>query len=213
MGGQAGEEVEVVAYVTTGFSGGPRTRRAFTVTKADANQQHENWVPHYQKVTTDELMAVAQHQRITAAMAAEVGRLQFDVATLIEAKNGLVEECNSLHDDNAELRHDRDTLRAELAEVNGREAVPVAHRLINCLGEVITEWKDGPPPDQITSACGVVQTDVVLESAYGLPPASPDVEGLVNELQRIAEKCSDPDTTDALDTALSTWRQAQEGKP
>ena len=72
MGGQAGEEVEVVAYVTTGFSGGPRTRRAFTVTKADANQQHENWVPHYQKVTTDELMAVAKHQRITAAMAAEV---------------------------------------------------------------------------------------------------------------------------------------------
>ena len=45
---------------------------------------------------------------------------------------------------------------------------------------------------------------------YALPPASPDVEGLVNELQRIAEKCSDPDTTDALDTALSTWRQAQE---
>ena len=41
------------------------------------------------------------------------------------------------------------------------------------------------------------------------PPASPDVEGLVKALERIAEKCSDPDTTDALDTALSTWRQAQ----
>lgn len=65
---QQGEAVEVVAYVTTGFSGGPRSRRAFTVTKADANRQHENWVPHYQKVTTDELMTVAQHQRILASV-------------------------------------------------------------------------------------------------------------------------------------------------
>lgn len=56
---------------------------------------------------------------------------------------------------------------------------PVAHRLINCLGEVITEWRDGPPPKRITSACGVEQTDVSVELAYTAPPAAeqPDHSG------------------------------------
>ena len=54
---------------------------------------------------------------------------------------------------------------------------------------------------------------LVGSKLYATPPASPDVEGLVKVLEKIAEKCSDPDTTDALDTAISTWRQAQEGKP
>jgi hypothetical protein len=56
---------------------------------------------------------------------------------------------------------------------------PACHRLRNCLGEVITEWKDGPPPEQITDICGVVQTDVTVEVAYtALQPApAQDVAG------------------------------------
>ena len=75
------EPVETVAYVTTGFSSGSRTRRAFTMNKADADQQHENWLPHYRRVTTDELMTVAQHERIVAAITAGQARIDARCST------------------------------------------------------------------------------------------------------------------------------------
>jgi hypothetical protein len=59
--------------------------------------------------------------------------------------------------------------RAQLAAIQGGmgEVVEVvAHRLVNTLGEVITEWQDGPAPEKFTSHCGVVQTDVRAELAY-----------------------------------------------
>ena len=91
---------------------------------------------------------------------------------------------------------------AELAAIEGQEPVLWFRSLIGAQCK-----PDGRCYDVVFSPCEGFMP------LYALPPASPDVEGLVNELQRIAEKCSDPDTTDALDTALSTWRQAQEGKP
>jgi len=74
MGGQAGEEVEVVAWVTTGGNP-PRTRRAFNVNQVDAKVQYKNWLPHYLSVTTDELMTVAQHRRILAQHRQQAGKL------------------------------------------------------------------------------------------------------------------------------------------
>lgn len=94
----------------------------------------------------------------------------------------------------AEIRNERDALRAELAEVKGRKPDCFVVGKSDKIAVI-----DSPLP--------------VSTKLYASPPASPDVEGQVNELQRIAEKCSDPDTTDALDTAISTWRQAQESDP
>lgn len=138
------------------------------------------------------LMTVAQFQRITAAMAAGVERLREDYDKAWRHAGMNLENLGKALADNTKLR-------AELDEVKGREAV----------GEV-----------QLRTGGGISLLHVDLTQPlppgtklYALPPASPDVEWLVNELQRIAEKCSDPDTTDALDTALSAWRQAQEGKP
>ena len=134
------------------------------------------------------LMTVAQHQRITAAMAAEVERLK-----LLER---VLDDVRAERD---ELVEAYCALRAELAEVKGQEAVAY-----------VTGYYGGRCVVEPMNQAAVLPARMAL---YAHPPASPDVEGLVNELQRIAEKCSDPDTTDALDTALSTWRQAQEGKP
>ncbi len=68
--GSAVEAVEVVAWLTTGVNP-PRTRRSFNVSRADAQAQHRNWLPHYEQLRTDELMTVAQHKRIVAALSAQ----------------------------------------------------------------------------------------------------------------------------------------------
>lgn len=56
--------------------------------------------------TNEPLMTVAQHQRIVAAMAAER-------AVVIDTRNGVVEECNALHDANAELRAELEAARKQ----------------------------------------------------------------------------------------------------
>ena len=68
--GSAVEAVEVVAWLTTGVNP-PRTRRSFNVSRADAQAQHRNWLPHYEQLRTDELMTVSQHERIVAALSAQ----------------------------------------------------------------------------------------------------------------------------------------------
>ena len=105
---------------------------------------------------------------------------------------------------NAGLAQLNGKLRAELAEVKGREAVGkvVAISGFRQAAVLLDAYQ--------TASAG---QSLVGSKLYATPPASPDVEGLVKVLEKIAEKCSDPDTTDALDTAISTWRQAQEGKP
>jgi Lar family restriction alleviation protein len=169
------------------------------------------------------LMTVAQHQRITAAMAAEVERLSRMLNNATNDGIKLADERDALAAENEALvrnlrgKHSlvgatyehlirqRDEALAKLAElaaIEGQEPVLWFRSLIGAQCK-----PDGRCYDVVFSPCEGFMP------LYALPPASPDVEGLVNELQRIAEKCSDPDATDALDTALSTWRQAQEGKP
>lgn len=113
---------------------------------------------------------------------------------------------------------ERDALRAELAAVKGQEAVPAGWALTLPDGRVTLEkayprWIDGDMGGDGYSAAPL----------YALPPASPDVEGLVRALDELcaAMRRYFPDENPAAhnamleraDAALSTWRQAQESDP
>ncbi|MFG0381057.1 hypothetical protein ACF8C6_08840 [Pseudomonas sp. zbq_18] len=140
------------------------------------------------------LMTVAQHQRITAAMAAE----------LADAKS-----ARDAYGQNAiDMQKQRDALRAELAEVKGREAVAwVNPKFLSSNDLLIYASHQQFSKEQVP--------------LYAYPPASPDVEGLVKALEatlKLGRGTSgriilESEDEEALRTALSTWRQAQEGKP
>ena len=107
-----------------------------------------------------------------------------------------------------EYREQSEALRAELEAARKQE--PVAS-VVSCYvpsGKRValnTEYQDLPVGTQL----------------YAYPPASPDVEGLVKALEatlRLDRGTSgriilEADDEEVLRTALSTWRQAQEGKP
>lgn len=170
----------------------------------------------------EQLVTLAQHQRITAALAAEVERLREDYD---KAWRHAGENLGKALADNTKLRaelaaykaispyrirrlkavtKERDALRAELAEVKGREAV----------GEV-----------QLRTGGGISLLHVDLTQPlppgtklYTTPPASPDVEGLVKALEAADEYLSDNRFNEIgsgsilhrqMQDALSTWRQAQ----
>lgn len=116
------------------------------------------------------------------------------------------------------LTRERDKARAELAEVKGREPVGkvVAISGFRQAAVLLDAYQ--------TASAG---QSLVGSKLYALPPASPDVEGLVKALERIHKQaveleckqipCSPEqrefaDIASMADTALSTWRQAQEGK-
>ena len=69
--------LEVVAWVTTGFSGKSRTRRAFTVNADDAARQHTHWTPHYRQVNTDQLCRLSDATAI-------IGGLRGDLAVALK---------------------------------------------------------------------------------------------------------------------------------
>ncbi|KAB0549762.1 hypothetical protein F7R01_00625 [Pseudomonas argentinensis] len=91
--------------------------------------------------------------------------------------------------------------------VSGEQKI-VAHRLLNCLGEVVTEWHDGAPPKHFTDTCGNVQTDVVVEVAYGAPPAAQDVTRLVEGLEAIVKHYPNQDITH-VDYRVHACKQAE----
>jgi hypothetical protein len=66
---------------------------------------------------------------------------------------------------------------AKMAEQGERQEA-VAHRLINDLGEVMTDWHDGPPPDNFVDLCGQAVKDVRVELAFSTPQPGPDVRAL-----------------------------------
>ena len=106
------------------------------------------------------------------------------------------------------LHAEAEALRAELEAARKQE--PVAS-VVSCYvpsGKRValnTEYQDLPVGTQL----------------YAYPPASPDVEGLVKALEatlKLGRGTSgriilEPEDEEALRAALSTWRQAQEGKP
>lgn len=164
------------------------------------------------------LMTVAQHQRITAAMAAGV-----------ETWKGMTKEAHEYHSaamielarilggdvsDEPRLKwvcgiatdvvSERDALRAELAEVKGRKPDCFVVGKSDKIAVI-----DSPLP--------------VGTKLYTTPPASPDVEGLVKALEQAIADIEDwaayaspyfqekHDLAGCLEnhrTALSTWRQS-----
>lgn len=211
--GGMGEEVEVVAWRHFGDA---------SRLLCDLGKQRS--VPgDYAAEFNIPLMTVAQHQRITAAMAAEVERLS--------------RMLNNATNDGIKLADERDALRAELAEVKGREAVAwVNPKFLSSNDLLIYASHQQLSKEQVP--------------LYASPSASPDVEGLVKALQRllswsdrqvctheethrggaiweICDMCGAkwaddeggkpelkwPDEIEGARTALSTWRHAQEGKP
>lgn len=179
--GGMGEVVEVVGF-------------AWLDTAHFRRKIPENCIPAHWNA----LMTVAQHQRITAAMAAEVERLRerYDCNTAImhartEALSRVTKECGAL--------------RAELAEVKGLEAVARV---------AIVPGTDFKSVDFFLD----LQSLPVGTKLYTTQSASPDVEGLVKVLEEVECRNDNPARFDTeidriVTTALSTWRQAQEGKP
>lgn len=66
------------------------------------------------------------------------------------------------------------------------EQQPVAHRLINAEGEVMTDWHDGPPPDRFTDLCGVALAGTRVELAYAGPaPARDELLVAAEAIERV----------------------------
>lgn len=71
--------------------------------------------------------------------------------------------------------------RAALTRVAAMEQqVPVAHRLINAHGEVMTDWHDGPPPANFTDLCGVAMAGTRVELAFAQAGQVPDIDSMVS---------------------------------
>lgn len=60
-------------------------------------------------------------------------------------------------------------LEANFVELEKQE--PVAFRLLNQLGEVMTEWHDGKPPEKFADLCGNPVVDIQVQEAYAAPVA------------------------------------------
>jgi len=69
---------------------------------------------NYMHPEGEPLMTVAQHDRI-------VGALQADIGTLMETRNGLVEEIGQLHSELCDVREERDAAQARVAELEKQE--------------------------------------------------------------------------------------------
>ena len=184
---------------------------------------------------------IARHsRRLVEQQRERIATLEAKNAALAGANDNLKITINGLVDE-------LDALAAELAAIKGQQ--PVAFY-----------WQDIGYPEPRThgpyfgqpseSALRNVEGGAIPVPLYTLPPASPDVEGLVKALQRllswsdrqvctheethrggaiweICDMCGAkwaddeggkpefkwPDEIEGARTALSTWRQAQEGKP
>ena len=187
--GGMGEVVEVVARLMhwKGRHQNPWKVVARTYSECASYAYPKDWEEGAQ------LMTVAQHQRITAAMAAEVERLRTALSKANEQTEHFERNWYLVSDE-------RDALRAELAEVKGQEAVAWLDPVRGL------DWL----VDRMTVAAGT--------KLYALPPASTDVEGLVKALEAADEYLSDNRFNEIgsgsilhrqMKDALSTWRQAQ----
>lgn len=62
-------------------------------------------------------------------------------------------------------------LQARVQELESGRGEPVAWRGINSLGEVVTEWIDGSPPEKLFDMCGNEDYYDSVELSYLAPPA------------------------------------------
>ena len=74
-----------------------------------------------------------------------------------------------------------DRLRGRVAELEAAKVEPVAWRGINDLGEVVTDWIDGPKPARLFDLCGNESGYASYQVAYTAPPAPRvDVDAISN---------------------------------
>lgn len=133
------------------------------------------------------------------------------VVAELEAARGLL---NSIADNTSDDRA-RDmaidfitaTPAPEVQAEQGERQEAAAHRLINDLGEVMTDWHDGPPPDNFVDLCGQAMRDVRVELAFSTPQPGPDVRGLAASLY---QACGAYDMPDRILDVLSA---AANGEP
>lgn len=199
--GGMGEAVEVVGYANPAEYG-----------------MYRFWVCSTQRAhITDPLMTVSQHQRITAAMAAELAEASEKIENyksqfgeLHIARNMLSRLSAAGFEIGDDLAGSIIALRAELAEVKGREAVPVAYMLADAVGGSMLEFQQADLMDCQRRYGGEIQP------LYTTPPASPDVEGLLRKLCDPEKGGIDDywrenegaELMAEIEAALSTWRQA-----
>ncbi len=96
----------------------------------------------------DELMTVAQHAASVARWAEMFNRVE----------------------------QERDAALARVAELEAKfveleKQEPVAFRLLNQLGEVMTEWHEGKSPEKFADLCGNPVVDIQVQVAYASPVA------------------------------------------
>lgn len=174
--------------------------------------------------------AAAQHQRITAAMAAEVERLKNDRDDCLSARLLYAEKLG-------ESMAERNALRAELDRINGLASCGSVQNWLTLSDEEKAKWfalycdtdkENGELRAELAEVKGrkpdcfvVGKSDkiAVIDSPlpvgtklYTTPPASPDVEGLVKALEEVRGYTDSQHVVGVINTALSTWRQAQEDK-
>jgi hypothetical protein len=99
--------------------------------------------------------------------------------------------------------------RAQLPSQGG-EAV-ACFRILNTLGDVVTEWQDGPPPARFTDLCGVVQADVFAQVAY-THPADQVAEGVAvsRELRSVLAMILNALDRDAVEGKQARGEMAEE---
>jgi len=83
------------------------------------------------------------------------------------------------------------TLHSKLTDrpAQAGQQEPVAHRLINAAGEVMTDWHDGPAPDHFIDLCGTAMAGIRVELAYSTPQPSPATAALVEALESTLAQC------------------------
>ncbi|MBP9155509.1 MAG: hypothetical protein KBF48_11235 [Xanthomonadales bacterium] len=80
-----------------------------------------------------------------------------------------------------------DRLRARVAELEAAKVEPVAWRGINDLGEVVTDWIDGPKPARLFDLCGNESGYASYQVAYTAPPAPRvDVDAISDDALSLA---------------------------
>lgn len=131
-------------------------------------------------------------------------QLDFHAACTPAAIVALLDEIDRLKAENERLANDRDRanrfantaaldkdaalarvaeLEAKFVELEKQE--PVAFRLLNQLGEVMTEWHDGKPPEKFVDLCGNPVVDIQVQEAYAAPVAK------AQQLHDMDKQCRD----------------------
>lgn len=122
------------------------------------------------------VMGESWHSRARAALAKLAAMEKQEPVKLSDDVREFLKEWigSAIEDDDHDFANELGTLLGPIyaAPVAQAGQVPVAFRLLNQLGEAITEWEDGAPPEKFADLCGNPVTDVRVQAAYAAPVVS-----------------------------------------